>query len=86
MKRSKVRKLKLCILMFIPLLFFRVLSFPCTSHYGTHTYHTLTLVGYNAYVETIGHAIGAGACVAVRRGNKLYTIADDMPLLHFLSG
>ena len=43
-------------------------------------------MGYNAYVETIGHAIGAGACVAVRRGNKLYTIADDMPLLHFLSG
>ena len=43
-------------------------------------------VGYNAYVDTIGHAIGAGACVAVRRGNKVYTIADDMPLLHFLSG
>ena len=45
-----------------------------------------SLAGYNAYVEAIGHAIGAGACVAVRRGNKVYTIADDMPLLHFLSG
>lgn len=42
--------------------------------------------GYNQYVQLIGGAIGAGACVAVRRGNKIYTITDDMPLLYFLSG
>ena len=29
--------------------------------------------------------IGQGACAAVRRGNRMYTIADDIPLIHFLS-
>ena len=43
-------------------------------------------VHYNRYVELIGGAIGAGACAAVRRGNRIFTIADDIPLLHFLSG
>lgn len=43
-------------------------------------------VHYNRYVELIGGAIGAGACAAVRRGNKIFTIADDIPLLHFLTG
>jgi len=42
--------------------------------------------GYNKYVELLGGAIGAGACAALRQGNKVYTIADDIPLLHFLSG
>ena len=42
--------------------------------------------GYNSYVELIGGAIGVGACAAVRRGNRIYTIADDIPLLYFLSG
>eukprot|EP00731_Ephydatia_muelleri_P026790 Em0018g890a len=58
-----------------------------SKDFGKHVkeLYEMVKVGYNAYVETIGHAIGAGACVAVRRGNKLYTIADDMPLLHFLS-
>ena len=37
-------------------------------------------------MELIGGAIGAGACAAVRQGNKIFTIADDIPLLHFLSG
>lgn len=41
---------------------------------------------YNTYVELIGGAIGAGACAAIRQGNKIFTIADDLPLLHFLSG
>ena len=41
---------------------------------------------YNAYVELIGGAIGAGACAAVRQGNKIFTIADEIPILHFLSG
>jgi hypothetical protein len=41
---------------------------------------------YNKYVELIGGAIGAGACAAVKRGDKVYTIADDVPLLHFLTG
>ena len=45
-----------------------------------------TSVGYNAYVKAIGHAIGAGAYVPPHYENKVYTIADDMPLLHFLSG
>ena len=51
--------------------------------------YTPTLVytdGYNKYVELIGGAIGAGACAALRQGNKIYTIDDDIPLLHFLSG
>ena len=43
-------------------------------------------VNYNKYVELIGGAIGAGACAAVKRGDKVYTIADDIPLLHFLTG
>ena len=42
--------------------------------------------GYNGYVEMIGGAIGAGACAALKQGNKIYTIADDVPLLHFLTG
>lgn len=42
--------------------------------------------GYNSYVEIIGGAIGAGACAAVKRGEKIYTISDDIPLLHFLTG
>ena len=42
--------------------------------------------GYNQYVELIGGVIGAGACAALRQGNKIQTITDDTPLLHFLSG
>ena len=41
--------------------------------------------GYNTYVKAIGGAIGVGACANVKRGNKLYTIEDDYPLLYFLS-
>ena len=43
-------------------------------------------INYNLYVDLIGGAIGAGACAAVRRGNKIFTISDDIPLLHFLTG
>ncbi len=43
-------------------------------------------LNYNRYVELIGGAIGAGACAAVRQGNRIFTIADDIPLLHFLTG
>ena len=43
-------------------------------------------LNYNHYVELIGGAIGAGACAAVRQGNRIFTIADDIPLLHFLTG
>ena len=42
--------------------------------------------GYNKYVELIGGAIGVEAYAAVRQGNKIYTIDDDIPLLHFLTG
>ena len=42
--------------------------------------------GYNKYVELIGGDIGAGACAALQQGNKIHTIADKTPLLHFLSG
>lgn len=45
----------------------------------------LCLEQYNNYVELVGGAIGQGACAAVRRGNRMYTIADDIPLIHFLS-
>ena len=41
---------------------------------------------YNRYVTLIGGAIGAGACAAVRRGNKIFTISDEIPLIHFLTG
>ena len=44
-----------------------------------------SLEQYNHYVKLIGGAIGQGACAAVRRGNRIYTIADDLPLVHFLS-
>ena len=40
---------------------------------------------YNKYVELVGGAIGQGACDAVRRGNRSFTIEDDLPLIHFLS-
>ena len=40
---------------------------------------------YNRYVELVGGAIGQGACAAVRRGNRIYVIEDDLPLIHFLS-
>ena len=42
--------------------------------------------GYNQYVELIGGNIGAGACAALRQENKIHFIADEIPLLHFLSG
>ena len=41
---------------------------------------------YNDYIELIGGAIGAGACAVNKRGNKIYTISDEVPLLHFLTG
>ena len=47
--------------------------------------HTITVGLYNKYVELVGGAIGQGACAAVRRGNRIYTIEDDLPLIHFLS-
>ncbi len=40
--------------------------------------------GYNDYVTLIG-AIGA-ARTALKQGNKVCTIADDLTLLHFLTG
>ena len=42
--------------------------------------------GYNLYMELIGGAIGMKAYAELRQGNKVFTIADDSPLLHFLSG
>lgn len=41
---------------------------------------------YNKYVDLIGGAIGAGACAAMHRENKITKITDDIPILHFLSG
>ena len=40
---------------------------------------------YNQYVELVGGAIGQGTSAAVRRGKGIFTIADDLPLIHFLS-
>ena len=37
-------------------------------------------------MKLIGGTIGAGACAALRQENKIDTIDDDTPLLHFLSG
>ncbi len=42
--------------------------------------------GYNNYVQLIGGAIGSQACAALKQENKIYAIADDLPLLHFLTG
>ena len=49
-------------------------------------YNPHLIDGYNQYVELIGGDIGTGACAALQQGNKIHTIADDIPLLHFLSG
>ena len=49
------------------------------------TFSVYLIDQYNKYVELVGGAIGQGACAAVRRGNRIYTIADDLPLIHFLS-
>ena len=56
-----------------------------SKDYGSHLWDLYKRVEqhYNTYVELIGTAIGAGAYV--RQGNKIFTIADDIPLLHFLS-
>ena len=43
------------------------------------------LAGYKLYVDMVGGAIGQGACAALRRGNKVYQMEDDMPFIHFLS-
>lgn len=37
-------------------------------------------------MELIGGAIGIKAYTALRQGTKIYTIADDKPLLNYLSG
>ena len=41
---------------------------------------------YNHYLETIGHSIGAGACVNVRRENTTPRITRKTPLFRFLPG
>ena len=45
----------------------------------------MSVVGYAEYVDLVGGAIGMGACAALRRGNKIFVIDDDTPLIHFLS-
>ena len=59
-----------------------------SKEFGQHLWELYKRVEHNcnAYVELIGGAIGAGACAAVRQGNKIFTIADEIPILHFLSG
>ena len=37
-------------------------------------------------MQLIGGAIGIRAYAALRQGTKIYTIADDIPLLNYLSG
>lgn len=56
-----------------------------TKEAGEHMrklYESIKL-NYNAYVELIGGAIGAGACAAE---NEILRISDDTTLLHFLTG
>ena len=36
-------------------------------------------------MKLVGGAIGREACTDVRRGNRIYLIEDDLPLIHFLS-
>ena len=60
-----------------------------SKRYGSQDILTLyegVKKGYNEYVKLIGGAIGAGACAALKQGNKIFTIEDDTPLLHFLTG
>ena len=47
--------------------------------------HTCT-DGYNQYVRLSGGTTSTGACSVLQQGKKIYTISDDIPLLHFLSG
>lgn len=60
----------------------------CSKDMGDYLHELYEHVksGYNKYVEVIGGAIGAGACAAVKRGEKVYIISDEIPLLHFLTG
>ena len=46
--------------------------------------HTCT-DGYNQYVRLSGGTTSIGVCSALQ-GRRIYTISDDIPLLHFLSG
>ena len=48
-------------------------------------YPVLVTAGYAVYVDLVGGAIGMGACAALRRGNKIFTIDERTPLVHFLS-
>ena len=41
---------------------------------------------YNNYIKMLGGTINAGTCAAVQQGHKVYTINDEVPLLHFLTG
>ncbi len=57
-----------------------------TKKYGSE--HIITLYervkrGYNDYVQLIGGAIEAGP---LKQGNKMCSIADNLSLLHFLTG
>ena len=55
---------------------------------GDHLFNLYKFIkaNYNKYVQLIGGAIGAKACATIKRGDKVYTIADDVPLLYFLTG
>lgn len=41
---------------------------------------------YNEYVKLLGGTVGIGSCAAIKQGHKIYTISDNIPLLHFLTG
>ena len=40
---------------------------------------------YKKYMDLVGGAIGIDACATLRRGNKIFSIDDKTPLIHFLS-
>ena len=43
------------------------------------------LAGYNEYIDCIGHHIGAGACVNVKREGVIFHLTHETKLAHMLS-
>ena len=51
-----------------------------------HDHYDFLKTNYNNYVKLMRGTVSKGAFAAVKQEDKAYTITDDIPLLHFLSG
>ena len=50
-----------------------------------HNFYSISIDGYNKYVELVGSSVGDGACANQKRRGKIYRIDDNTKMLHFLS-